>query len=90
MSDNNKELCVCIKKDEHGESACRDAKCDPSFWGFVCQHECVIELTKKLKRETDARMEAEAKLEKYRDAIKPFVRICRDVVKICDKNGGAK
>ena len=81
------EVCVCIKKDEHGESACKDATSDPAVWGFVCKNECVVALTKKLESEKTARTEAEAKLKKYRNAIRPFVNICRDVVSVCDNEG---
>ena len=87
----NKEFCNCIKLDMHGETDCKDASCDPSVWGFVCANQCVVELTKRLQIEKNARISAEEKLEKYRKAINPFVGICQDVVSICDKQeGGAE
>ena len=87
----NKELCNCIKLDMRGETDCKYASCDPAIFGFVCENQCVVELTKRLQIETNARISAEEKLEKYRRAIRPFVGICRDVVSICDKQeGGAE
>ena len=87
----NKEVCNCIKLGMHGETDCKEASCDPAKWGFVCNNECVVEMTKRLEREKEARKAAEEKLEKYRKAIRPFVGICRDVVSICDKQeGGAE
>lgn len=80
-----KEVCVCIDRDGQGESACKDATCDPALWGFVCHHKCVIALTKRLRAERSARIDAEAKLEKYRNAIRPFVQNCRDVVAAVDE-----
>lgn len=85
-----KEVCVCIKKDDHGESSCKDATCDPAVWGFVCQNECVIKLMQKLDAEREARQSAEAKLEKYRNAIKPFIQNCRNVVALADEKGGVE
>ena len=80
------DLCCCLQNDRHGESACRDAVCNPAIWGFACKNKYVIYLHKKLDEEVRVRMDAEAKLEKYRKAIKPFVNICRDVVEACDNN----
>lgn len=80
------DVCRCLQNDRHGESACRDAVCNPAIWGFACKNKCVIYLHKKLDEEVRVRMDAEAKLEKYRKAIKPFVNICRDVVEACDNN----
>ena len=83
-----KDVCVCIKNDEHGENACKDASCDPAVWGFVCHNECVVEMVKRLKRETEARIAAEERLKKYRDAIKPFVNNCRAVIAAVDEKDG--
>ena len=87
----NKEVCNCIKLDIQGETDCKEASCDPYISGFVCEHKCVVELTKRLQIETNARISAEKKVEKYRRAIRPFVGLWRDVVSICDKQeGGAE
>lgn len=84
----NKEVCNCIKLDMHGETDCKEASCDLSGFGFVCEHKCVVELTKSLQIEKNARISAEEKLEIYRRAIRPFVGICRDAVSTCDKQEG--
>ena len=87
----NKEVCCCIKLDIQGETDCKEASCDPSIFGFVCTNQCVVELTKRLQIEKNARISAEEKLEKYRRAIRHFVNICRAVVSVCDKQeGGAE
>lgn len=86
----SKEFCICIKRDEHGESACKNASCDPDVWGFVCHNECVVEMAKRLQCETGARIAAEERLKKYRDAIKPFVNNCRAVIAAVDEKEGAK
>ncbi len=81
-----KKVYLCIKSDTNGESACKDAVCDPSLWCFSCSHECVIAIMGKLRAEQDARREAEIKLDKYREAIKPFVDNCRAVIDAVDNN----
>lgn len=82
------ERCLCIKIDGYGESDCKYATCDPSAWGFVCSNECVITMTKKLNAEKEARIAAEEKLKKYREAIGPFVDNCRAVINVVDNEKG--
>ena len=43
-----------------------------------------------LDAEARTRMSAEAKLEKYRNAIKPFIQNCRNVVALADEKGGVE
>ena len=81
-----KKVCTCIKIDANGESACKDAVCDPTLLGFSCSHECVIAIMDKLRAEQAARRDAEMKLDKYRRAIKPFVDNCRAVIDAVDNN----
>lgn len=78
----------CIKSDVCGESACQFAKFDPELWGFVCKNKFVIEITKKLNEAIKRADAAERKLEKYREAVRPFIENCRKVVEIADEQKG--
>ena len=80
----------CIKNDINDESDCTFAKIDLSGWKPMCRctHFCVNELVRQLTIEKEARASAEAKLEKYREAINPFVKNCRAVIAVVDAKEG--
>lgn len=82
--------CACMKCDLNGESDCEFAKFDPGFWDPVCTHPCVCEVSAALKKAVDARVSAEKKLAKYRDAIRPFVKNCREVIAAVDSEKEAE
>ena len=85
-----RQLCKCIHIDVRGESDCKYSVCELSSFGFACRHECVMELTQRLKAEENARIAAEEKLEKYRNAIGPFVSNCRAVIDAVDEKEGGE
>lgn len=83
--------CSCIKKDSHSESPCESAEFNPFVASAECTHACVIALQAQFDEEHRARTAAERKLEQYRRAVQPFVKNCREVVALADKEeGGAK
>ena len=75
----------CIKSDMHGDSGCEHASVDLCSPYMKCNHPCVLELNAKLG-ETEAKLrEAENKLKHYRDAVRPIVKNCREIVEVADK-----
>ena len=78
-------MCLeCLKADRQGECACEFAEMDMLRGCFVCKHDCCIALAEQLRAAENAAEEAKAKLEKYRAAIMPFYRNCKEVVEIIE------
>ena len=70
----------CYKVDQYGESACEFAQANPMLNNFGCTNPCVLMAHKAMLEAKEKWREAEAKLKKYREAIKPFVENCRAVI----------
>ena len=81
---------TCCKVDQYGESACEFAQVNPMLNNFECTNPCVLMAHKAMLEAKEKWCEAEAKLKKYREAIKPFVANCRAVIDAVEsgKNDG--
>lgn len=84
----------CNKCDRYGESSCEYAEKNLNINDFVCKHPCVLAAEAARDMAQREKRDIEAKIRKYRDAINPFVKICREVVAAVDaegeKEGGAE
>jgi hypothetical protein len=78
------KTCYCIKTDVFGEVACDKAGYDLKTNHAVCTHECVVHLREELHKTERKLWNAESKLKQYREAIRPFIRNCRQVVEMAD------
>lgn len=80
-------MCMkCLKADSLGESPCEWAKPDMMRGYFVCNQDCCRALAEQLRAAENAEREAREKLEKYRAAIMPFYRNCKEVVDIIESS----
>ena len=82
----------CLKCDGHNETDCKFSRYSVERGESVCEHPCVLAIEKENIKAEHAKYSAESKLEKYRNAITPFMRNCREIVKISDdiEKEGAK
>ena len=75
----------CYRCDTYGEVGCEFAKFNPMVNEAECTHACVL-LAEKARIELEFQLrEANQKLRQYREAVKPIIKNCREIVAIAEK-----
>ena len=80
---------ACYKSDLDNESPCEHSRFNLYTGRAECTHPCVIQADKARMKAEAAQDSAERKLKQYREAVRPILDNCRNIIRAVegDENG---
>ena len=75
----------CYRCDTYGEAGCEFAKFSPMKNEAECTQPCVL-MAEKARIDLELQLrEANQKLRQYREAVRPIIKNCREIVAIAEE-----